>query len=248
MSHLLSTSSSGTVRGPGHVGEHGSDGEDLALGVRVRGVDDVEHEVRVRDLLQGGLEGGDELVGQVLHEADGVGDGDVAAVGGAGPAHGRVERGEQRVLHQHAGAREAVEQGRLARRWCSRRSRRSEAGVPALAAHLAGGLHLLDLAPQLGHAGADAAAVELDLGLAGAARADARAGRDPATRLAGHRFAPAAEPRQQVFELREFDLRLALLGLGVLGEDVEDQRGAVDDLDLDDVLERAALARARGRR
>ena len=39
-------------------------------------------------------------------------------------------------------------------------------------------------------------------------------------------------------------LRLALGGLGVLGEDVQDQRGPVDDLDLDDVLQRAPLAGA----
>ena len=44
------------------------------------------------------------------------------------------------------------------------------------------------------------------------------------------------------------DLRLALPALRVLGEDVEDQRGAVDDLDLDDVLELAQLARASARR
>jgi xanthine phosphoribosyltransferase len=42
---------------------------------------------------------------------------------------------------------------------------------------------------------------------------------------------------------RELDLRLALTRLRVLGEDVEDQRRAVDDLDLDDVLEPAPLRR-----
>ena len=92
-------------------------------------------------------------------------------------------------------------------------------------------------------AGADPAAVGLDLGLTGAAGSRCRrppAG--PATGLPGHRLTPAAQPRQQVLQLGQLDLRLALPALGVLGEDVEDQRGPVDDLDLDDVLELAQLA------
>ena len=90
---------------------------------------------------------------------------------------------------------------------------------------------------------ADAATVELDLRLTGSARAHARtAGADLATGLAAHRLTPAAQAREQVLELRELDLRLALAALGVLAEDVEDHRGAVDDLHLDDVLERAPLA------
>src|SRR5690606_27903587 len=82
-----------------------------------------------------------------------------------------------------------------------------------------------------------------DLRLTGAARPDALAARDAATGLPGHRLAPAAQARQEVLELGELDLRLALLGLGVLGEDVEDQGRAVDDLDADDVLEAATLGR-----
>ena len=56
---------------------------------------------------------------------------------------------------------------------------------------------------------------------------------DPATGLPGQRLTPAAQPRQQVLQLGQLDLRLALPAAGVLGEDVEDQRGAVDDLDLE---------------
>ena len=104
------------------------------------------------------------------------------------------------------------------------------------------GRHPGDLPAELGHPGADPAPVGLDLGLAGAAAPDPATAGDPATRLPGHRLAPAAEPGQQVRELRELDLGLALPAPGVLGEDVEDQRGAVDDLDLDDALERAQLA------
>ena len=102
---------------------------------------------------------------------------------------------------------------------------------------------LLELAAQLGHLGVDPAPVGLDLGLTGATATDAAAaGADPATGLAGEVATPAAQPLHQVLQLGQLDLRLALLGLRVLGEDVEDQRGAVDDLDLDPVLEVAQLA------
>ena len=53
----------------------------------------------------------------------------------------------------------------------------------------------------------------------------------------------AAHPRQVVFELRQLDLELALGGDGVLGEDVEDQLGAIDDAGLERILERALLNR-----
>ena len=49
---------------------------------------------------------------------------------------------------------------------------------------------------------------------------------DPATGLAGEVATPAAEPLLHVAELGELDLCLALAGLRVLGEDVEDQRGS----------------------
>ena len=44
--------------------------------------------------------------------------------------------------------------------------------------------------------------------------------------------------------LGQFDLCLALPAGGVLGEDVQDQRGAVDDFDLDDLLEGVQLGGA----
>src|SRR5699024_11425269 len=80
-----------------------------------------------------------------------------------------------------------------------------------------------------------------DLRLARTARADALAAGDATARLPGHRLAPAAQARQEVLELRELHLCLALPGLRVLREDVQDERDAVDDLHLDDVLEAAPL-------
>ena len=112
-----------------------------------------------------------------------------------------------------------------------------------LALGLAGALHRGELAAQLGDLGVDAAPVGLDLGLTGTTATDAAAVRaDPAAGLAGQVATPAAQPLLHVVELGELDLRLALLGLRVLGEDVEDQRGPVDDLDLEPVLQVAELA------
>ena len=51
------------------------------------------------------------------------------------------------------------------------------------------------------------------------------------------------EPRQLVLELCQLHLEAPLVGSGVLGEDVEDQAAPVNDLDLQELLEGALLAR-----
>jgi hypothetical protein len=68
------------------------------------------------------------------------------------------------------------------------------------------------------------------------------AGADLPTGLPAHRVTPATQARKQVLELCQFDLGLALAALGVLTEDVEDDRRTVDHLDLHDILEGAPLA------
>ena len=77
--------------------------------------------------------------------------------------------------------------------------------------------------------------------LAGSARADAALG----PRQVGPQL---GQPRQLVLELGELDLEPALVGLGVEGEDVEDQPAAIDHLDVQQALERLLLARRRARR
>ena len=54
----------------------------------------------------------------------------------------------------------------------------------------------------------------------------------------------AAHAREVVLELRKLDLELALGGVGVAGEDVEDHRGAVHDRHLELLLQVALLSRA----
>src|SRR4051812_21388382 len=225
--------------------EHLAHRGQLALGVGVRAIHDVQDQVGVGDLLQRAAERLHQLVRQVPDEADRVAHGVDAAVGGGRTPRGGVQGGEERVLHQHPGVGEPVEQARLAGVGVARDGHaRDVVATALLALGVAGALHLAQVAPQLGDLGVDPAPVGLDLGLTGTTATDAAAGHaDAATGLAGEVAAPAAQALLHVAQLRQLDLRLPLAGLRVLGEDVEDQRGAVDDLDLEAVLEVPQLAR-----
>ncbi len=182
---------------------------------------------------------------QAPDEAHGVGEGDGAGVRQLGLADGGVQGREQRVLDQHPGAGHPVEDARLAGVGVPGDGDGGDGSATTLGPFgVPGGAHVGDLALELGHPGADPAPVQLDLGLTRAAGADPGTTGHPTTGLARHRLAPAAQAGQQVLQLSQLDLRLALPGLGVLGEDVEDQGGPVDHLDLDDVLEATALRRA----
>ena len=109
----------------------------------------------------------------------------------------------------------------------SRRSRPRRGGLALLADLLDALLHLRDPGP-------DDPPVGLELALAGAPRADPAAG--------PRQVRPQPrQARQLVFELGELDLEAALVGLGVEREDVEDQPAAVDDLDVEQLLEGALL-------
>ena len=96
--------------------------------------------------------------------------------------------------------------------------------------------HFLQRVLELVDALAHPAAVDLELRLARSPAADA-------ARQARHGRAFAEEARQQVFQLGQLDLELAFAGLGALGENVQDQLRAVDDLDLHLVGDRTDLAR-----
>src|SRR5207244_2691697 len=98
---------------------------------------------------------------------------------------------------------------------------------------------LVELSAQGGDAVAREAAVGLDLGLAGASGADAAV---HAARAEALEVGPqAAHAGEVVLELRELDLELALGGVGVVGEDVEDDRRAVDDRHVAELLLEVAL-------
>src|SRR5690606_2112226 len=95
---------------------------------------------------------------------------------------------------------------------------------------------VLDGALQRGDAVADAAPVNLELRLTGAARADA-------TTQAAHRLTAAGQARQLVLELRQLHLHLRFAPASVLGEDVEDHLRAVEHLELRQRLDLPRLRR-----
>ena len=66
------------------------------------------------------------------------------------------------------------------------------------------------------------------------------AGADAAAQ-ARHRRAVAGQPRQQVVQLRQLHLQLAFARAGAAGEDIEDQLRAVEDLDIERLLQIALL-------
>jgi len=198
----------------------------------------MDDEVSLGDLLEGGAEGVDKLVRQVPDESDRVRDRVRAPPGRRGAPDGRVQGREQRILDQHPGPGEPVEQRGLAGVRVAGDHHGRDCVGPAGGA-LGGpcGAHLLQLPAQPRHPCPDPATVGLDLRLAGAACADPPATGDPSARLPRHGLAPTTQPGEHVLHLGERDLGLALLALGVLSEDVEDERRPVDHLDLDDVLE-----------
>ncbi len=130
---------------------------------------------------------------------------------------------------------EGVEEGALACVGVADEGCDGEAGAMAtIALELSGAFDAVQLAVESLDAAADETPVCLNLGLAGAAGADAAAESFKVGPLTG-------EAGKEVLVLGEFDLELALAGAGVAGEYVQDESGAVDDLFAEFPLEVALL-------
>ena len=148
-----------------------------------------------------------------------------------------IEGGEELVLHQHRGVGEGVEQRRLAGVGVADDGEDRQAAVVALPPAQVAVLGEAGHPPlQRGDPVAHPAAVDLQLGLAGAAAADA-AGQ------ARERVVAPGQARVEVLELRQLHLQLAVGALRPLREDVEDQLGAVEDLEAGGLGDVAGLRR-----
>src|SRR5690606_16213986 len=149
---------------------------------------------------------------------------------------------EQLVGGERVALGQRVEQGRLARvRVAADRDDRDLALAAATPPEPAVVGEVGEPALEQLDALARAAAVDLELGLAGTAATEPGL----ATRTRGeprHHRVLLDEARQRVAQLGELDLELAVPTRRVLREDVEDQHRAIDDLELRRLGDRARLA------
>ncbi len=202
----------------------------------------MDDQVRQPRLLQRRLESLDELVRELVDEADRVGD-EVGAAVVLVAARGRVERVEEPRPDPHPRAGHRVQQGRLTGVGVTGERHLGSVGGLAAGAHDAA--VLLDpcqAASQGRDSIAGQAPVGLDLGLARTPSADAAI---HAACTEPFQVGPeAAHAREVVLQLRELDLELALGRMGVVGEDVEDDRGPVDHRHVERGLEVSLLSRS----
>ena len=196
----------------------------------VGGVDDEEEEGGLEGFGEGGAEGGDEVVGELLDEADGVGDQDAGAGLGLEGADSGVEGGEELVLDEDFATCEGAHEGGFAGVGVADEghSELVAAGGAALVVILLDGGELL---AEFGEAVAYFAAVEGEVGFAGAGALLAAA--------AGGGFAEAGG---DVFEPCHFDLELGFAAVGVAVEDLDDDAGAVEHAGTGGAFEVAGLA------
>ncbi len=213
------------------------------LGVaRVGGIDHVQQQIGVARFLQRGGKGIHQGVRQVADEAHGVGQRDAAPdLAQVHLARGGVERGKELVGGVAARLDQRVEERGLARVGVTHQ-RHGKRIAPLTLTALRGALALDFFQPLLGALDGvtDHAAVELDLGFAGAtAHAN--------TTALALQVRPA--PHQaggEVLQPRQFHLQLAFVAAGALGENFKNQQDAVVDRHAHVALQVALLGRAQG--
>ena len=203
---------------------------ELRLIGRIGGVDDEQQQRGLQRFGEGGAERGDQIVRQLLDEADGVGDQHPRLCLRLQRAHRGVQGCEQLVLDQHLAAGERAHQRRLAGVGVADQ-RDPQLIAASRAALVAVALDILQLHFQLGEAIADLAAIEFEIGLA----------------RTGALLPPAArgfpQPRRDVFQARDLDLQLGLAAVRMTMEDLDDDAGPIQHLRAGGALEVAGLAR-----
>ena len=161
-----------------------------------------------------------------LNKADSIRQQQLAAVGQTQAAGYRIQRIEQLILGGNAGVAEGVEQRTLAGVGIAHQRSHRRGGTAAALQILAAPLpHIVQFGGDFLNAAADDAAVGFQLRFARAARADAPA-QPFQMRPLPH------QARQQILMLRQLNLHLPLARMGVPPEHIQNQGGAVDDLDL----------------
>src|ERR1022692_2014506 len=222
------------------LGQHQVDGRNLPLAIGMRRVHDMQQQVGVHGLFQSASKSGDQIVRKVLDETHGVRNDDRFRARQLQTPQRRIERRKELVRGEALGAGQTIEQCRLAGVGVADQRDVANRGTPprvALRLALAGDV-LQSLLEQL-HPRADQPPVALELRLARPPQPDAA--------LLPLEVSPSADqPRRQVSELRELDLKLAFRALRPLGEDIENQAHPVDDPAVERFFEIALLGARQG--
>ncbi|CAI8335839.1 MAG: Uncharacterised protein [Cellulomonadaceae bacterium TMED98] len=201
-------------------------------------IDDVDDDIGISHFFQSAPKRFDQFVGQVSNKPDRVGQGIGPAIRGFCFSHGGIQGGKQCVLDHHSRTGQTVQQ-------------RGFPGV-GVAGNRDGG-HIGPLpvtpfgCPRRSEAGdlfaktsnplVNPASIELDFGFSRppGAHSGCRA-TDLTTGLAAHRLTPSAKTGKQVLQLGKLHLGFALPGFRVLGENIQNHGGAINDFDSDDVF------------
>ena len=196
----------------------------------------MQDQVGGQNLLQRGTKRGHQLRGQVGDEAHRVRHDDLHAVGQLHRAHGRVQRGKEHVLDHHIRAGQAVEQRRFARVGVAHQGNNREGHFCARGAVQLAGFHglgqlRLDFVDPL----VNGPPVGLDLRLTRPADKAQTAALTFQMRPGPHKS------RSLIRQRRQLHLQHTLTCRGAVGEDLEDQPCAVEDLYLPLFFEVALL-------
>ena len=164
-------------------------------------------------------------------KADGIGKQHRGLIGQRQPPGGGVEGGKEPVIGQDIRPAKGVKQRAFTGVGIAdQRHHRYAALLPFLAVLGAALPYLFRLLFEALYLAAYQAAVRLQLGLAGAPGADAAAEPFQVLPLAG-------QPGEKVLVLGQLHLEAAFVGAGAPGEDIQDERGAVDDFDAQGVFQ-----------
>ena len=128
----------------------------------------MQDQIRLAHLLQGGMEGRYQLVGQLVDKAHRIAEQGLAAVGQRHLPHHRVQGGEQLILRQHPRPGQGVEQGALPRVGIPHQGHpRHGFLLPPLPPEAPLFFHRLERFPQLIDPSPDPPLVAFQLGFAG---------------------------------------------------------------------------------
>ncbi len=183
------------------------------------------------------------MVGKIVDETDRIGHQHRSPARELDAPRGGIERRKELVLRQYAGIGQPVEQRALAGIGVSdQRHDRHVLIAAVIAIDLPVPMHVGQLALDERNSLAQLAPVGFELCLTRTAQTDA------ADRLARKVSPHTRQARHAVFQLRQFHLQAAFVGLRALGEDIENQRRAVDDLDVQLLFQIALLRWVSARR